>query len=65
MKNPTASMIRKAKKTIFTGGRSEAGTLFRPGNSPFIRWVKTSEAAFGIDNSKWFTPATSSGHAKM
>ena len=50
MKKPTASMMRKAKNTIFTGGRSVAGTLFRPGNKPFIRWVRMSDEAFGNRN---------------
>ena len=65
MKKPIASMMRKAKNTVLTGGRSDSGTLLSPGNNPFMRWVRTSDAAFGIDNSKRFTPATSSGQAKM
>src|SRR5262245_15764995 len=36
MKEPMASMMRKAKNTILTGGRSDGGTLFNPGNKPFM-----------------------------
>src|SRR4029450_10031443 len=36
MKKPTASMMRKAKNTTLTGGRSDGGTLFNPGNKPFM-----------------------------
>src|SRR4029079_10644053 len=65
MKKPIERMMREAKHTVLTGGRSDAGTLLRPGNNPFMRWVRTSDPAFGIDNSKRFTPATSSGQAKI
>src|SRR5450759_4655485 len=65
MKKPTPNMIRKPKNTIFTGGRSDAGTLFKPGNSPFMRWVRISEAAFGIEIAKRLMPACSSGQANI
>ena len=41
-------MMRKAKNTIATGGRSCGGTLFRPLNLPSQLWVSSSEAACGI-----------------
>src|SRR5450631_1684089 len=65
MNEPMASMMRKAKNTFLTGGRSEAGTLLKPGNKPFQVCVRTSEAPPGIEISKRLTPAFSSGQAKM
>ena len=65
MKKPIASMMRKAKNTVLTGGRSDAGTLIRPGNRPFQLCVRISDAPCGIEISKRLTPAFSSGQAKM
>jgi hypothetical protein len=65
MKKPIASMMRKAKNTGTTGGRSFAGTSFKPGNSPFQSWVRTSEEPRGIEIAKRFVSVFSSGQAKI
>ncbi len=59
------TIMRKAKNTGATGGRSRGGTLFSPGNSPFGSCVRISEAPRGIEIAKRFTSFFSSGHAKM
>ena len=56
-------MMRNAKNTGTTGGRSDGGTLLRPGNSPLGSCVRISDAPFGIEISKWLRSAFSSGHA--
>ena len=58
-------MMRKPKNTILTGGRSDAGTLLKPGNRPLRWWVRISEAPFGIEISNRLMPAFSSGQAKI
>src|SRR4051812_44465349 len=49
MKKPTASMMRNAKNTILTGGRSCGGTSLRPGKVPLSLWVRISDAPCGIE----------------
>ena len=65
MKKPIAIMMRKAKNTVTSGGRSPGGTSFKPGNRPFHSWVRISDEPCGIEISKWFFSALASGQAKM
>ena len=57
------TMMRNAKNTGTTGGRSAGGTLLSPGNRPSGSCVRISEPAFGIEISKRFISAFSSGQA--
>ena len=59
------TMMRNAKNTGTTGGRSLGGTLFSPGNRPFGSCVRTSEEPRGIEIAKRLTSFFSSGQAKM
>src|ERR1700750_3138996 len=59
------TMMRKAKNTGATGGRSAGGTLFNPGNKPSHEWVSTSAAPCGIEIEKRLVSAFSSGHGKI
>ena len=65
MKKPMTSMMRKAKNTVFTGGRFCGATSFSPMMRPLSRCVRISEPAFGIDSAQWLVSAFSSGQAKM
>ena len=51
--------------TSVTGGRSSGGTLERPGISPSHECVRMSDEPCGIEISKRFFSAFSSGQAKM
>ena len=63
IRNPMPTMMRKAKNTGTTGGRSAGGTLLRPGNRPSGSCLRMSEAPCGIEISKRFSSAFSSGQA--
>ncbi len=54
-------MMRKAKNTGTTGGRSDGGTLFSPGYRPSKLWVRMSDPACGMAISNRLDSVFSSG----